>query len=124
MDYIVSGLPLAPFQPLFGLDESELSVRGIARMTADTKPGYPCRITLEDAEPGETLLLLNWRHLDTDSPYRSDGPIFLRESAAQTADVRNATPNNDARGCCRCVPTMPTAGCAMPTSSKASLSNR
>ena len=92
MDYIVSGLPLAPFQPLFGLDESELSVRGIARMTADAKPGYPCRITLEDAEPGETLLLLNWRHLDAESPYRSDGPIFVRESATATRALRNAIP--------------------------------
>ena len=92
MDYIVSGLPLAPFQSLFGLDETELRARGITRMTADAKPGYPCRITLEDAEPGETLLLVNWRHLDADSPYRSDGPIFVRESAIATCEVRNAIP--------------------------------
>ena len=52
----------------------------------------PLRITLEDAAPGETLLLLNWRHLDADSPYRADGPIFVRESAQATARVRNAIP--------------------------------
>ena len=92
MNYIVSGLPLAPFQPLFGLDDAELRARGIMRMTAERKPGYPCRVTLEDAEPGETLLLLNWRHLDADSPYRSDGPIFVRESATATRAVRNAIP--------------------------------
>ena len=92
MDYIVRGLPLASFQPLFGLDETELRARGITRMTADAKPGYPCRVTLEDAEPGETLLLLNWRHLDADSPYRSDGPIFVRESATATRALRNAIP--------------------------------
>ena len=92
MDYIVRGLPLSPFQPLFGLDEAELRTRGISRMTADGKPGYPCRITLEDAEPGETLLLLNWRHLDADSPYRSDGPIFVRESATATRELRNTIP--------------------------------
>jgi hypothetical protein len=55
-------------------------------------PGYPCRIALEDAAPGETLLLLNWRHLDADSPYRADGPIFVREAAQATARVRNAIP--------------------------------
>ena len=92
MDYLVSGLPVAPFQPLFGLDEAALATRGAARMTADTKPGFPCRITLEDAEPGETLLLLNWRHLDADSPYRADGPIFVRESARDTRVMRNAIP--------------------------------
>ena len=93
MDYVVGGLPLEPFAPLFGLGEAELRARGIARVTADARPGYPCRITLEDAEPGETLLLLNWRHLDADSPYRADGPVFVRESALATARVRNAIPD-------------------------------
>lgn len=92
MDYIVRGLPLAPFQPLFGLDDAELRAHAVVRMTADAKPGYPCRITLQDAEPGETLLLLNWRHLDVASPYRSDGPIFVRESAIASCEVRNAIP--------------------------------
>ena len=92
MDYIVSGVPLSAFQPLFGLDATALRAQGVVRVTADAKPGYPCRITLEDAEPGETLLLLNWRHLDVASPYRSDGPIFVREAAAATREVRNAIP--------------------------------
>ena len=92
MDYIVKGLPLEPFAPLFGLDDASLAERGIVRMTADAKPGFPCRVTLEDAEPGETLLLLNWRHLDADTPYRSDGPIFVRESATAARELRNAIP--------------------------------
>ena len=92
MDYIVKGLPLEPFAPLFGLDDASLAERGIVRMTADAKPGFPCRVTLEDAEPGETLLLLNWRHLDADSPYRGDGPIFVRESATAARELRNAIP--------------------------------
>ena len=92
MDYIVRGLPLQPFAHLFGMDDARLRARGIVRMAADAKPGYPCRVTLEDAEPGETLLLLNWRHLDADTPYRSDGPIFVRESATDTRVVRNAIP--------------------------------
>ena len=92
MDYIVSGLPSDPFAPLFGLDEASLALHGVVRMTADATPGYPCRITLEDAEPCETLLLLNWRHLDADTPYRADGPIFVRESARATAELRNTIP--------------------------------
>lgn len=92
MDYVVTGLPLQPFQPLFGLDDAQLAARGIVRMVADSKPGFPCRVTLQDAEPGEPLLLLNWRHQDADTPYRSDGPIFVRESALETCVSRNTVP--------------------------------
>ena len=92
MDYIVSGLPLEPFAPLFGLDDEALRARGIRRLRSDAQPGVPCRVTLEDAAPGQSLLLLNWRHLDADSPYRADGPIFVGEWARATARVRNAIP--------------------------------
>jgi len=92
VEYVVKGLPLEPFRPLFGLPDEELSRHGARRYAADAKPGYPCRITLQDAEPGETLLLLNWRHQDADTPYRSDGPIFVRESALATREARNEIP--------------------------------
>ncbi|MGH8032746.1 MAG: DUF1203 domain-containing protein [Luteimonas sp.] len=54
MDYVVSGLALQSFQPLFGLDDAALRAHAAARMRVDVKPGFPCRVTLEDAEPGET----------------------------------------------------------------------
>lgn len=92
MDYVVSGLPVQPFQPLFGLDEASLRARGAVRMPVDAKPGFPCRVTLEDAEPGEAVLLLPWRHLEVETPYRADGPIFVRESATASATIRNAIP--------------------------------
>ena len=60
--YRISGLPLADFAPLFGLDDAALKERGAMRVVAANKPGYPCRVTLEDAEPGETLILLNYEH--------------------------------------------------------------
>ena len=97
MDYIVKGLPLEPFRPLFGLPDEELRRHGAVRMTANAKPGFPCRITLQDAEPGETLLLLNWRHLDVDTPYRSDGPIFVREAALASFEARNQVPEQQLR---------------------------
>ena len=92
MDYIVKGLPLEPFQSLFGMTEDELRKHGVSRVVADG-PGYPCRVTLEDAEPNESLLLLNWRHLDADTPYRSDGPIFVREAALASYEARNTIPD-------------------------------
>jgi len=39
---------------------------------------------MEDAEPGETLLLLSFEHQPTNSPYRANGPIFVREAATAT----------------------------------------
>lgn len=92
MDYVISGLPLPPFQPLFGLDDAALRAHGAVRVVADAKPGYPCRITLQDAEPGERLLLLPWTHLDVDTPYRAGGPIFVRESAFAQGMFRNTVP--------------------------------
>lgn len=85
MTYVIRGLPVADFQPLFGLSEAELAARQIVRMTADAPVGFPCRITLADAQPGETLLLLNHEHLAVDSPYRSRHAIFVNETAAETA---------------------------------------
>jgi hypothetical protein len=78
-----SGLPLENFVPLFGESEAALAEKGISRVRADEKPGYPCRITLEDAEPGEMLLLLPYEHQPANSPYRSSGPIFVREGARE-----------------------------------------
>jgi hypothetical protein len=92
MDYVISGLPLPPFQPLLGLDDATLREHGAVRVVADAHPGYPCRITLQDAEPGERLLLLPWTHLDVDTPYRAGGPIFVRESALARGMFRNEIP--------------------------------
>jgi uncharacterized protein DUF1203 len=92
MDYVISGLPVRPFQLLFGLDDTELCAHGAVRMTVDSKSGFPCRISLENAQVGETVLLLPWQHLDVDTPYRASGPIFVRETAREHVRIRNAVP--------------------------------
>jgi Protein of unknown function (DUF1203) len=81
VSFQISGLPVAPFQPLFGLSPAELAKHAGIRMTADKFPGFPCRVSLCDAEPGETLLLLNYEHLAVATPYRSRYAIFVRENA-------------------------------------------
>ncbi len=58
MSFRITGLDAAPFAHLFGLSDDALAGHNAKRYVADTKPGFPCRITLEDAEPGETLLLV------------------------------------------------------------------
>jgi hypothetical protein len=72
-----------PFRELHALDDGALRARGARRMTCVDAPGMPCRVSLEDARPGERVLLLTHRHLDVDTPYRSDGPIYVREGASR-----------------------------------------
>ncbi|HEY1231421.1 MAG TPA: DUF1203 domain-containing protein, partial [Ramlibacter sp.] len=77
------GLDAAPFEPLFALDDAQLLARGARRVRADSLPGYPCRISLEDAQPGDELLLLPFEHQPCASPYRASGPIYVRRRAQQ-----------------------------------------
>jgi len=81
MSFVIKGLPVEEFAGLFGLPDCELAAQGVIRKTADSKPGFPCRITLEDAEPGETLLLLNYESHKAATPYRSSYAIFVREKS-------------------------------------------
>jgi hypothetical protein len=83
MSFIVSGLPVEPFRPLFGLSEEALAERGVIRRTVDAEVGFPCRITLEDAKPGQTVLLLNYEHQPADTPYRARHAIYVCEQARE-----------------------------------------
>lgn len=101
MSYIITGLPLEDFRPLFGLSDAELAERGILRYVADAPVGYPCRITLEDAQVGDTLLLLNYEHVPADTPYRSRHAIFVNERATETRRAVDEIP-----GCLAVRPTI------------------
>jgi hypothetical protein len=74
------------------MSDFELAKRSVVRYTADKKPGFPCRVSLQDAEPGETLLLLNYEHLPVASPYRSRHAIFVREHATEVHPAVNELP--------------------------------
>jgi hypothetical protein len=92
MDYRISGLDPAPFVPLFGRSDDELRAAGARRYVADARPGFPCRVTLTDAEPGTTLLLVNFVHLDADTPYRAAHAIFVREDPHAVRAETHAVP--------------------------------
>jgi len=97
MDYRVRGLSPELFQSLFGLSDSELAARGIARRIADEPNAYPCRVSLEDAAPGDELLLLPFRHHDVASPYQAAGPIYVRRNAGVAYDGINTIPEQQRR---------------------------
>jgi hypothetical protein len=92
MTYLIQGLDPAPFRPLFDLDEAELAGRLARRVTATAKPGFPCRVSLEDAEPGETILLTQHVSHDAESPFRSAYAIYVRESALAPASYVDEIP--------------------------------
>lgn len=92
MTYLIKGLSRARFEPLFALDDTELAARGARRVVADTDFGLPCRVSLEDAAAGETLILLNHVSHDVDGPYHATHAILVRENAQDAAPLVDRTP--------------------------------
>lgn len=90
--YVIRGLDPAPFAALYGLSDAALAERGVVRMEVDATPGFPCRVSLQDAGMGEAMLLLNHEHLPVDSPYRQRHAIFVREGATEPAQFENEVP--------------------------------
>jgi Protein of unknown function (DUF1203) len=81
MNFQIVPLPLKDFTALFALSDNDLAKREACRLIVDANPGFPCRVSLEEAEIGESVILLNYMHQPTASPYRATGPIFVRERA-------------------------------------------
>lgn len=83
MPFQIHALPKAQFEDLFDLHDVELERRGMLRVTADSEPGYPCRVSLQDAKVGEELILLNYQHLEGNTPYAASHAIYVRKDAQQ-----------------------------------------
>ncbi|WP_299963890.1 DUF1203 domain-containing protein [uncultured Roseobacter sp.] len=92
MDFQIKPLPAADFAPLFALSDDALAARKACRMTVTETPGTPCRVSLQDAEIGERVILTNYMHQPGDSPYQSTHAVFVRENAMQAAPVVNEIP--------------------------------
>jgi len=91
MGFRISGLPAEQFESLFSLSDQELAARGAVRRVADAKPGYPCRVSLTDAEPGQEVILTHFEHHPVDSPFRSSHAIYVRKGEA-TYDAVDQVP--------------------------------
>jgi hypothetical protein len=92
VNFRISALPAEPFEHLFGRSEQELAAQAVRRVVADRSPGFPCRVSLQDAAVGEPVLLVNHEHLPGDSPYRSRYAIYVREGARQAHPAVNEVP--------------------------------
>ena len=92
MTYKITGLEPSQFAHLIGLSDEELALHNVVRMTANGQPSFPCRIQLDDAKAGETLLLVNHVSHDGDNPYRASHAIFVSENATEAAVYEDEIP--------------------------------
>jgi hypothetical protein len=92
MAFRITGLSPEPFRHLFGLSDDELARHGVRRYVVDKTPGFPCRVEMRDAAPGETALLLNHVCQPADTPYRASHAIFVREGAADAYNQVDQVP--------------------------------
>ena len=93
MSFRITGLQPQPFQHLFHLPDPTLALHGVKRYVVDQTPGFPDRIEMRDAEPGQTMLLLNHTCQPADTPYRATHAIFVREGASEPFDAVDRIPN-------------------------------
>ena len=92
MSFRITGLPSEPFQHLYGKSAAELAGLGVERHIASGKPGFPDRVSLRDADPGETVLLLNHEHQSARTPYRASHAIFIIEGEHARFDAVDEVP--------------------------------
>ena len=83
MAFQIHALPKEDYEDLFALSHEALERKGIKRMTVEACPGTPCRVSMQDAQVGETVVLLNYEHQPEASPYQASHAIFVREGAEQ-----------------------------------------
>jgi len=97
MAYRIEGLAPAAVESLFSMTDGELAERNAMRVTADSATGFPCRVSLADAAPGEELVLLNHVSHDVAGPFRTTYAIYVRKDAAPAAYADETPPYLDTR---------------------------
>ena len=91
VSFRITGLPSETFAGLFSLSDADLAACGALRRVADGKPGYPCRVSLTDAEPGQEVILTHFEHQPANTPYRASHAIYVRKGE-KTYDAVDRVP--------------------------------
>jgi hypothetical protein len=92
MDFQIMALDAGQFRHLYGRNDAQLAEYGAKRYTVTDQPGFPCRVSLVDAEIGESVLLLNYEHQPAATPYRSSHAIFVIDGAETAFTATNEVP--------------------------------
>lgn len=85
MTYAIEGLDPGPFAPLFAMNETGLAERRAVRVQAAASAGFPCRVSLRDADEGDELVLVHHVNHDVETPYRNAFAIYVRKDAGVSA---------------------------------------
>lgn len=85
MTYRIQGLDPVPFKPFFAMDTNALSENRAHIVEAAAPVGFPCRVTLRDADVGERLCLFHYVSHDSENAYRNAYAIYVRENAHEAA---------------------------------------
>lgn len=94
--YRIEGLAPQAFESLFGMMDGELAAHRAVRVTADSG-GFPCRVSLTDAEPGEELVLVNHVSHEVEGPFRTAYAIYVRKGAEAASFADETPPYLDTR---------------------------
>ncbi len=92
MSFRISALPRSAFAHLFDLSDTALAENGAMRVRADAKPGFPCRVSLEDAAVGEEVILMHYQHQHAPTPFRSGHAIYVRRKAEEAQPETGQVP--------------------------------
>ena len=91
-DFQIQALDHHHFLPYMQKTDFQLQAQGAKWLEVTAHPGFPCRVTLQDAKVGERVLAISFQHLPESSPYQSSGPVFVREGALTTQLAVNEIP--------------------------------
>ena len=92
VNFQFSALPRDRFDALFSMSDDSLVLHGARRVIATHRPGFPCRVSLQDAEIGEPVLLVNFEHLGVQTPFRSRYAVYVRQAAQPARLAINEVP--------------------------------
>ena len=97
MTFQIHSLSPAPYTAFFSMSDHQLKRSNIVKTTVEEQHSYPCRVSLADAEIGETVILVNYTHLSEASPYQASHAIFVREHATAAIPDAGCIPQMIAR---------------------------
>ncbi|MEM9843188.1 MAG: DUF1203 domain-containing protein [Pseudomonadota bacterium] len=92
VNFQIRPLQKSDFEHLFELSDAELAEQRACRQIVTANPGTPCRVSMQDAEIGEAVILFNYEHQPEDSPYKASHAVFIRENAEQACLAVNEVP--------------------------------
>lgn len=92
VNFQITNIPSNEIQHLLNSKTINANIPNVRKMIVDEKPGYPCRLSLEDANIGEEVLLFTYEHHNVRSPYQASGPVFIRTSAKEANLSQNEIP--------------------------------